>query len=150
MGNPSPNDQLPQLDLTGSFTDAFRKPLAGYDPIVPDHGEGKLVFTEADVETSATVWDRLIRLVFVKRRVTLQIYSALHYQYKVHAMGVDPSLVRDDRNNLLRALRRGGITAKVLERALCALGLTLDDIILDVSDRDGKSHQFHANRARQE
>lgn len=86
------------------------------------------LFTQADVDASLHTLDRLLRSFCVNNNITLGDYITRFNAYAAEC-GMHTDRTSWDRNNLLAALRSGGITWKRFELTLTyVLGYRVDDI----------------------
>lgn len=99
-------------------------------------GSGTLLFTEDQIDEHPYFLDRLIRGIMVRRGITREYFSALHYRYAVDILGLDSHLISCNKDNLLKALRKGRITQVMFQRTLRVLRLQMKDMVLEVQDID--------------
>ena len=106
-----------------------------YEPL---KREGQLIFTQEDVNNSISPLDHLLRSLFVKMGVTDAYFNARHRQY-ANDLQMDFQTATNAKNNLMKALRKGGITfSRFIEALVNVLHLVIRDIRWEVVDEAGE------------
>lgn len=129
---------LTRIDDT--FEDLFKQ--------VPQHHvdsmrtTGTLIFEPSQVCETTHKHDRILRGFLVQNRVTVEYFGERFRSWAMISRGVFHTEVNTQKNNLLKALRKGYITFNKFEEALEVLGYHIKDTAYEISDESGNVETY--------
>ena len=81
----------------------------------------------------------MIRKLCVENNITEEYFNERYKIYAMKELGMLPNQASNNRSNLTKALKLGGITFKrFLEVACMVLGFTIENLIFELADKEGK------------
>jgi len=139
--------RIPSIDE--SFSNMFAGPKVDVDEAL--RTSGTPLFTEADVRESRSFLDRILRLIFVRKRITREYFSGRCRKYALEVLNEHSTKIDSTGSNLTRALQKGNITINRAEEAtLKVLGYRLEDVVVTLVDEQGKKETFSLMEAFQQ
>ena len=142
MRKPDPNASRVRNIITENLLrDIKLKDIENY------RNQGELLFTEEDINATPWPLDRFIRSIMVQNRITEPYFNELYKIYAMEKLGQLPSQASNNRSNLVKALKCGGITYKrFIEAIECVLGYSFVEISMVIdTPQDGRQHVKLAN-----
>ena len=122
--------------------DIFAKTLANttkVDELEQLKLSGTPLFTPEEINATSWHLDRMIRKLCVENNITEEYFNERYKIYAMKELGMLPSQASNNRSNLTKALKLGGITFKrFLEVACMVLGFTIENLIFELADKEGK------------
>lgn len=126
-----------------SIAKEFNKSLSALKDLpvpIDNDTSGIPIFNEEDVEKSRNKLDVLLRLLFVKYRVTRLRFARQFQKYAISVLSIPVMHINSQRENFLRAIRDGNITWNKFESVLAViLGLKMSKITIECVNLDGGS-----------
>jgi len=96
------------------------------------------IFTEADIPESINEPDVILRLLFIRYRVTRLRFARQFKKYAVSIICIPEMSINAQRENFLRNIRMGNITWRTFKRVVeVILGLKMTKITIDYVGLDG-------------
>ena len=71
---------------------------------------GRHIFSEKDILNTNNVLDMLLRFIFVQNEITIEYFNVKFRDYAKDKVKIFPKKMNSQRNNLLKALRKGNIS----------------------------------------
>ena len=71
---------------------------------------GRQIFEETDILDTNNVLDMLMRYIFVANKITLEYFNVKFKEYAKGKVKIFPKKMNSQRNNLLKAIRKGNIS----------------------------------------
>ena len=100
---------------------------------------GTPLFTKEDIFATTGLWDRILRGLCVRDRITVEYFNERYKDYALNVVFMAEGKVNTEKNNLLKAIKRGGITTNRFMVAVCnVLGYEISKVDLIMTTKQGK------------
>ena len=110
---------------------------------------GPLLFEPSSIYETDWKLDQILRELCVRNHITEQYFNEMHKLYSIQVLGKHPTKASNDRNNMVKSLRNGHITAKrFIEAVVNVLDFKLDDLRIGLiaSNGDRQIYEFHSKK----
>ena len=116
---------------------------------VPELAEppGEPVFTEEDVLATNDPLSRMLRIIFIKKGVSHQMFAKRHREHAQNVLGEVPSRISTSKGNMLSAIKRPCVSfKKFYEVVVDILGYDID-MTFTLTDANGVSDPIGYNQS---
>lgn len=107
---------------------------------------GTPLFTASDVNWEQSYLDYLLRSMFIKQNITQEYFEVMHKRYAMNDLAKPHDDVANNKANLLKSLKSGGITWKrFVEAVVNVLKYEIVDIRIEMKDPSGAPFTLSLN-----
>lgn len=118
-------------------------------PVIVRVKKGYQLFSVSDVLNTINPIAKLLRLLFVNKRITDQEFHDAHRAYCEEG-GLSSTDINTDRNNQRKSLLKPRMTVDQFEKILQILGLRITDISFDVFDpTTGRTEEYRLSKIKE-
>ncbi len=123
------------MSLNDRFDDVVKRSTDGL------RRRGDLIFTVDDIYKTPFFLDKLLRAIFVEKRITKEYFTLMSHRYARDTLGLDIGRRNVETYNLYKTIKKGRITQSKFMRVLKVFEFELSDIEITVNHvQDNKEH----------
>lgn len=124
-------------NLEDEFKNAFSGSIVSVDEVLKT--SGRPIFTIDDVRAVSTPLDRILRMVFVKNRVTYEYFNQCCRKYAIEVLHSHQTQINSVGSNIVRTLQKGNIShGRFFEALVDVLGYKLIDLKITFQSDQGE------------